>query len=153
MNGRYVQILAILASCALLTACTTIPEVGPVQQSQVDQLSTGINQETINILFEDNLPKHVIHHQYDAADYQVSVYDLVIGYESELDFNCEVIRLCLPVEVDVPITTEYLLIQKLPDLTLSAWGTLADLANRHDAKVNALMLAVKEKLATQNQVD
>lgn len=153
MSGNFVQTLVVLVSCILLNACATIPEVGLVHQSQVDQLSTGISQESINNLFEGNLPKQVIHHQHDADDYQVSIYDLVIGSELVLDFNCEVIRLCLPVEVDVPITTEYVLIQKLPELTLVDWGTVEHLNQSKDKKTQALLIEVNAYIDAQKAVN
>jgi hypothetical protein len=53
---------------------------------------------------------------------------------------------CFPVMYDIPITTQYLLLQRLPSRALYAWGTIEELSKDTDPAVSAMMPALKVRL-------
>jgi hypothetical protein len=54
---------------------------------------------------------------------------------------------CIPIFVTVPVTTEYVVVQRMPSKQLHAWGTLEELSKDPDSAVSSIMPIVKARFA------
>ena len=112
-----------------------------------------MRNDALSQLLAQNVPNYTFSKEYEGEQYQVSVYTLFIGTESVLDMNCEYRGPCVPVDVDQTITTEFLLIQNLPELTLVDWGTVEHLRKSGSNKTKALMIEVNHYIDAQKTVN
>lgn len=127
-----------------LTSCkTTTP---PLYQAQVDKISSGTNNSQLNELLMSNKAKYEFSHLFREKNYNVRIYDLVVGTDVQFIPVCLPTTGCMQIMVDVPVTAEYAIIQEMPELNLAGWGKFEELSKSDDEKINAMMLEVKSKV-------
>ena len=127
-----------------LTACKTAP---PLHQMQVDKISTSTSNNQLNELLISNKPKYEFSHLFREKNYNVRIYDLVVGTNVQFIPVCLPTTGCMQIMVDVPVNADYAIIQELPELNLIGWGKFEELSKSDDENTNAIMLEIKNKVA------
>jgi hypothetical protein len=137
---RSMRVLAAAAVALALAGCAT-----PValQRDQVGQIRRDASPEEVDRV----LGKATVTAQFEfdaqGGKYFARHFNLQTGRRAEQTMVCT--TFCFPVYYDVPIMSEYVVIQRLPARAIHAWGTLEELSKDPDPQVSALMPAVKQR--------
>lgn len=126
-------------TCVLLTACAPVP----LQRGQIGGLARDSSPADVDrVLGKATV---VAQTEFLVADksFRARHYRLQSGTKQEMTMVCT--PTCIPIFVPVPITAEYVVIQRLPSQTLHAWGTLEELSKDPDASVSSIMPVVKAR--------
>jgi hypothetical protein len=127
-----------------LTSCkTTTP---PLYQAQVDKISVSTSNSELNELLLQNKPKYEFSQLFREKNYNVRIYDLVVGTDVQFIPVCLPTTGCMQIMVDVPVNAEYAIIQELPKLSLFSWGKFEELSKSNDENVNLMMVEIKNKV-------
>jgi len=139
---------------ALLGVCVSVAMVGcastvPLQRTQVDALSRDAAPTEVERLL--GKATAYAQHEVRAGDkaYLARHFLLQTGGRQEMTVVCT--PNCLPIMITVPVTSEYVLIQTVPERALLAWGTLEELSKDADPLVSGLMPAIKAKLQASKE--
>lgn len=126
----------------LLTACA---QSVPLQRTQIDSL----NKDTKSSEVDRVLAGATVVAQSEFVEGEVSFiarhYRLVTGSRQEMTMVCT--PNCFPIFITVPVTAEYVVIQRMPARDLHAWGTLEELSKDADPAISSLMPTVKQRYA------
>lgn len=135
------RLAGLAATCALLVACAAPVHL---QRSQIG----GLNRNSAAADVDRILGEATVVAQTELAangqSYLARQYRLLTGSRSEMTMVCS--PTCIPIFINVPITTDYVVIQALPAKSLHAWGTTEELSKDPDPAVSGLMPAVKARL-------
>ena len=133
--------LVVVAAAALAAACATTV---PLQRAQIGALA----KETPPGDVERILDKATVVAQTEIVanerPYLARHYRLLTGTRQEMTMVCT--PTCIPIFVTVPVTSDYVVIQRMPAKELHAWGTLEELSKDSDTAVSSIMPIVKARL-------
>ena len=133
-------------SIALLAGCAARV---PLQQAQI----AGISRDTSSPALEKILGNATItaRTEVDAGGtrYLARSYNLQTGTRSEMTMICT--PACMPIFVPVPVLTQYVVVQRLPAMSMHAWGTLEALSKDPDTSISAIMPTVKARLEEEQR--
>jgi hypothetical protein len=133
-----------MLGCAsvLLAACA---QSVPLQRAQIDSLARDTKASDVDRV----LAGATVVAQSEIVDNEKAFlarhYRLVTGSRQEMTMVCT--PNCFPIFITVPVTADYVVIQRLPLKELHAWGTLEELSKDADPAVSSLMPAVKERFS------
>lgn len=85
----------------------------------------------------------------NGQDFLARQYRLQTGTNQEMTMVCT--PACMPIFIQVPITADYLIIQRIPGLTMHAWGTPEQLSKDPDEAIASIMPTVKARLNEARQ--
>lgn len=132
--------LALIALVALAGCASNIP----LQRTQVD----AITRETRPAELEQILAKATVAAQTEVLSqeqrYNARLFRLQTGTRQDMSMVCT--PFCIPIMITVPVVAQYVVIQRLPEKELVAWGTPEELSKDADPRVSALMPQVKQQL-------
>lgn len=132
--------LAVAAILALAGCASTVP----LQRGQLNSLS----RESEPVAVEQALGKATPTAQFEVTaegkPYFIRRYLLQTGSRQEMTVMCT--PMCIPISYDVPIMTQYLVVQRLPARTMHAWGSVEELSKDQDPDVSGMMPMVKARL-------
>lgn len=139
---RASKTLAALAMAAILGGCASSV---PLQQGQVG----AITRDAAPTQIDQALGQATVVAQYEFKEgegqYTARHYNLQTGTQQQMTMVCT--PTCIPIFITVPVLTEYVVIQTLPERKVHAWGTLEELSKDADPSVSGLMPTVKQRLA------
>ena len=139
------SILAMLFS-VLLLGCATFQ---PLQRTQTASLAKGMTSDQANssigkatllatYTFEAPSPSSAV------EQYRARHYELQTATRQQLYTHCPSRRrACFPVIQNIPVTDSYVLVFRVTDDRLFAWGTVEELSRSPDDRVSAIMPALK----------
>lgn len=132
--------LALIALVALAGCASNVP----LQRNQVD----AISRETRPAELEEILAKATVTAQTEVQAqehrYNARLFSLQTGTRQDMTMICTPI--CIPIMITVPVTSQFVVLQRLPEKELVAWGTPEELSKDADPRVSALMPNVKQQL-------
>jgi hypothetical protein len=135
---RRATIIAVFAS---LVGCATSV---PLQRGQID----AISRDSLPAAVEQTLGRATPTAQFEftANDNPLFVrhYLLQTGTRQEMSMVCT--TFCFPVFYDVPVTVQYLVVQRLPSRAMHAWGTIEELSKDAEPGVSSIMPGLKARL-------
>ncbi|WP_372717584.1 hypothetical protein [Immundisolibacter sp.] len=133
--------ILLLLVCNGLVACA--PSV-PLQRAQINSISRDSTPADLDRV----LANATIIAQYEFVEneqaYFARHYSLHTGSRQEMSMVCT--PTCIPIFVPVSITTDYVVIQRMPSKAIHAWGTLEELSKDPDSEVSSIMPVVKRLL-------
>lgn len=131
----------VIAALATLVGCS--PAI-PLQRKQVDALS----RETLPAAVEQTLGRATPTAQFEfianGNSFLVRHYLLQTGLKKLPIMMCT--PSCFTLIRDEPITTQYLVVQRLPSRAMHAWGTVEELSKDADPGISSMMPALKARL-------
>ena len=144
MNHQKKLLNWLLIACIpiILTACA---QSIPLQRAQIDSLNKDSQASEIDRVLGGATVTSQTEFTHAGQSYFVRHYSLVTGSRQDMTMVCS--PTCFPIFIVVPITAEYVVIQKMPSRKLHAWGTLEELSKDADPAVSSLMPTVKERYA------
>ncbi len=134
--------LTIIAVLGMLVGCAAPL---PLQRSQIDAISRDMSPEALEQTLGKTAPTAKFEFTANGNPYFVRHYLLQTGARQESIMVCT--TFCFPVFVAVPVTTQYLVVQRHPSLAMHAWGTIEELSKDPDASVSSIMPELKARLA------
>jgi len=109
-----------------------------------------ITKQTSPVELEQILGSATIHAQFELSsnekNYFIRQYNLQTGVTQDVITVSLPSGGSIPVIVDVPVTTQYAVIQLLPAKEVFAWGSLEELSKDQNSEVSSLMPAVKQRI-------
>lgn len=131
----------ILIALVALSGCASNV---PLQRAQID----AISRDTRPADLEQILAKATVAAQAEVQDseqrYNARLFRLQTGTRQDMTMVCT--PMCIPIMITVPVTSQYVVIQRLPQNELVAWGTPEELSKDTDPKLSALMPEIKQRL-------
>lgn len=134
---------AVLTTLLILQGCAT-PTI-PLQRVQTNNLSRESQPQDVEAAIGKSTPTAQFEMVDKSITYGVRQFNLQTGMRTEMTMLCT--PTCIPYMIPVPVMTQYLIIQRLPQRSLLASGTLEELSKDPDPTVSDLMPAVKQRLA------
>lgn len=128
--------------CLCLAACATGPV--PLHRAQLASLGKSSPAGEVDKAIAQATPLKSFEVQHNSVGYFVRSYNLQTGTDMQMIPVCT--PSCIMVMMNVPVFTDYLVIQSLPEKNLFAWGTVEELSKDEDAHVSELMPVLKPKL-------
>lgn len=126
-------------TCVLLTACAPVP----LQRAQIGGLARDSSPADVDRVLGKATAVAQTEFAAGGQSFRARHYRLQSGTKQEMTMVCT--PTCIPIFVAVPITAEYVVIQRLPSQQLHAWGTLEELSKDPDDAVSTLMPTVKAR--------
>lgn len=116
----------------------------PLQRAQISAISREATPANLNQILADATVVAQTEFQGNGKSYLARHYLLQTATRQDMSMVCT--PTCIPIFITVPVTTQYVVIQRLPERSLHAWGTLEELSKDPDAEVSSLMPIVKQRL-------
>lgn len=133
-------VLAIIA-CALFAGCVATV---PLQRAQTDALSKEVPASDVDRILGSATVVAQTEVSAGQKSYLARHYRLLTGTRQQMSMICA--PTCFPTFTTVPVTSDYVVIQRMPSKELLAWGTLEELSKDPDSAVSSIMPAVKARL-------
>lgn len=130
--------IILLAIGGLLSACSSTV---PLQIQQAQQLQLQSSGPALEATLGKSTPTKQAEVQVDAQTYLYREYQLFVRHQSTLMTVCT--PNCMLVPTTVPVYEPFVVVQKLPERTLFARGTVADLNKSNDTTVKRIMASAK----------
>ncbi len=127
-----------LAIGGLFSACSSTV---PLQIQQAQQLHLQSSGPTLEATLGKSTPTKKADVQVDGQTYLYREYKLFVRNQSTLMTVCT--PNCMLVPTTVPVYEPFVVVQKLPERTLFARGTLADLNKSNDTTLKRIMASAK----------
>ena len=140
------QKLLLMLSIALFAGCAT--QV-PLQQRQVSEISRDTTASALEKIVGDAAVASRSEFEVAGVKYLARSYKLQTGTTSEMTMACT--PACIPIFIQVPVLTEYVIVQRLPSMNMHAWGTLEQLSKDPDVSVSSIMPTLKARMAEQQK--
>lgn len=137
---RVLVVALTVAACAVLPACA--PSV-PLQRAQIGSLSKEATPSDVERVLSGATMVAQTEFVVDEKSYLARHYRLLTGSRQEMSMVCT--PNCIPIFVTVPVTSEYVVIQRMPSRQLHAWGTLEELSKDSDSTISSIMPVVKAR--------
>ncbi len=135
---RFTPLLLLCAT--LLAGCAA-----HLQHSAIDQLRKDSSAAEVDRVLGNAPMRRQVLFVHQGQQYQVREFFLQTGSNQIPMTVCTPV--CHTIWSITPVTTEYLIIQTLPELRLHAWGTLEALSKDPDASISDMMPALKKTLS------
>jgi hypothetical protein len=134
--------LASLAAALLLSACASTV---PLSRNQLATLSAESRPAEVEAAIGQSTPKHTFTLDTPAGPMAVRVFNLLIGSRSQMMTVCT--PNCMLIPTQVPVTTDFVIVQQADSKALRAWGTLEEIGKDADPRVSALAAPIRERVA------
>lgn len=137
----------VLRTCLLAVACVALygcAPVVPLQRAQIGAITREAAPSELDRVLAHATVLTQFEFEADTKPYLVRRYNLLTGTRQEMSMVCT--QFCFPIYITVPITSEYVVVQRLPSKTVFAWGTLEELSKDADPEVSGMMPIMKARL-------
>lgn len=135
---RRATIIAVLAS---LVGCATSV---PLQRDQIAAISLDSPPAAVEQTLGRATPTAQFEFTANDNPFLVRHYLLQTGTRQQMTMACT--TFCFPVFYDVPVTAQYLVVQRLPSRAMHAWGTIEELSKDPEPGVSSIMPVLKVRL-------
>lgn len=146
MQMNLFRSLLILIFVGAIIGCA--PSV-PLQRAQVAVISREIPPAQLDSVLANATIQAQFEFKFNEVDYIARHYDLLVGTRQDMTMICSPV--CIAIPISVPVTTQYVVIQSLPDKHIYAWGTLEELSKDSESDISSIMPVVKQHLAEAQQ--
>ena len=140
------RMLGTAGAVALLAGCATVV---PLQREQAGALTRNADAAEVDRAVGKAPPVAQFDFQAGGKPFHARHYNLQTGMREEMTMVCT--TFCFPVSYAVPVTAEYVVVQRLPARALHAWGTLEELSKDPDPEVSGIMPALKARYEAEKQ--
>lgn len=131
----------IIAVLAMLVGCATTV---PLQRGQIDAINRDATPDAVEQTLGRATPTAQFEFTANDNPFFVRHYLLQTGSRMESQTVCT--DTCFPVFYSVPVTAQYLVVQRLPSRAMHAWGTIEELSKDAEPSVSSIMPALKARL-------
>lgn len=130
----------VVFACAMFAGCVATV---PLQRAQTDALSKEAHAGEVDRILGSATV--VAQTEVSAGEklYFARRYRLLTGTRQQMSMICA--PTCYPTFTTVAVTSDYVVIQRMPSKELHAWGTFEELSKDPDSAVSAIMPAVKAR--------
>lgn len=129
-----------MVAAVLLTACVASV---PLQPAQIGSLARESAPSDVDRILDKATVVAKTEFSANEKSYVARHFSLQTGTRQEMFVVCT--PACMPIFTTVPVTAEYVVVQRLPSMELLAWGTLEELSKDSDNTVSAIMPIVKAR--------
>ncbi len=136
-----VRAVIVLVATIMLTACASNI---PLQRAQIGALTKESLPDEVDRVLGNATVVARTEFTANGGDFIARHFRLLTGSRQEMTMVCTPV--CFPMFFTVPITTDYVVIQRSPSMELHAWGTLEELSKDPDDAVSSIMPTVKAEL-------
>jgi hypothetical protein len=140
------RILGTAGAVALLAGCATVV---PLQRDQAGALTRNAEAAEVDRALGKATPVAQFDFEANGKPFFARHYNLQTGMRQEMTMVCT--TFCFPVSYTIPVTAEYVVVQRLPSRSLHAWGTLEELSKDPDPEISGIMPALKARYETEKQ--
>lgn len=133
--------LTIIALVATLVGCATPV---PLHRGQIDAISRDSPPAAVEQALGRATPTAQFEFIVNDNSFSVRHYLLQTGTRQEMTMMCT--TFCFPVFYNVPVTAQYLVVQRLPSRAMHAWGTIEELSKDAEPGITSIMPALKVRL-------
>lgn len=134
---------AFFVACAMSGILGCAPSV-PLQRAQVGALVKDADSSNVDRILGSATVVAQVNLTANNRQYAVRQYRLLTGTRQEMMMVCT--PTCIPIFTTVPVTSDYVVIQRVPENSLFAWGTLEELSKDPDSSISSIMPTVKAHL-------
>ena len=135
------QWACIVAACAVLAGCAAPVHL---QRAQIGSLDRTSSPSDVDRILGDATVVAQAEVSAEQRTFLARQFRLLTGSRSEMTMVCT--PTCIPIFLNVPVTSDYVVIQRLPSKDMHAWGTLEELSKDPDPGVSGIMPALKMRL-------
>lgn len=140
------RILLCALSAALMAGCSTPVHL---QQAQIGGLGRDSAPAEVDRVLGNATLVARSEFTADGQGFLARQYRLQTGTNQEMTMVCS--PACIPIFVQVPITADYFIIQRMPSLAMHAWGTPEQLSKDPNEAISSIMPTVKARLNEARQ--
>ncbi len=133
-----------LVSTAVAVVLVGCASTVPLQRGQIDSINRDSSPSAVNEALGRATSKAEFELTANGESFAIRHYLLQTGMRQEMTMVCT--NFCMPIFYSVPVTADYVVVQRLPSRAMHAWGTIEELSKDQDSTVSSIMPALKSKL-------